>query len=105
MKIAAPIFAAFLLAGCNEGSPASAEKPSTLLEQTAKWAIAPAISGADGMIHYVWRINTQTGALEICAYATSWEQKDSAGILHFASPKCSDAPTMPPDRGGMRYSN
>ena len=87
MRISLLLLAAFALIGCDETS--SAQSPNE------KWAIAPAATSSDNGIFRVWRINTQTGALDVCVYATTWMQKDSRGDLHLASPKCSDAPTMP----------
>ena len=78
MKILLLMLAAIILVGCDEASSAA-----------QKWAVAPA--GTDNSIYYAWRLNTETGGLEICLYALSWVHKDASGRLYPDSPRCSPA--------------
>lgn len=49
------------------------------------WMIASANSAEGGTFQYVWRLDTQTGALEICLYTIAWAQKDTLGRMNLGS--------------------
>jgi hypothetical protein len=93
MKLQLLTLLSLALAGCNESASSSG---AIAYEPIGRWVVAPVtVNGNDGLYH-AWRIDTQTGALEMCVYALTWANKDVFGTLTLVSPKCSSQPTLPP---------
>ena len=87
MKIILLTFAAIMLVGCNEKSDAA--------QGTQTWTVTRAGEDNSAGFYYAWRMNTQTGALEICLYTLHWMHKDASGNSYPDSPRCSE-PTAAP---------
>jgi hypothetical protein len=92
MKAPSTVLVALALAGCNEGASSSGSKAPP--EPSGRWSIAPATSSTEST-YFAWRIDTETGGLEMCEYNLSWYTKDPSGNVHLGSPKCSDLATWP----------
>jgi hypothetical protein len=84
VKISVALIAFLLLAGCDQIQLKSKDASAA-----GRWAIAPATSTSNEPFQYAWRIDTQTGATEMCLFTISWSEKDSFDNMQLGSPRCS----------------
>jgi hypothetical protein len=87
MRFLLLLVSALVLAGCDKPvSKESTEVPAPI----GRWLVVSSPSSTGGL-HYAWRIDTQTGGLEMCLYALP---SANTGGPRFGSPNCS-ASTAP----------